>query len=133
LFVGQLQRGFEALVLQFVPVLLQDLNRLAADLFGDPQVDLGDGQVAEGGGEEVGGEEVFGLRIGVGIGFGAGGPGAGGEVLGELARLLFVGELGERVPPPGGFFLGDFLWVKYPDRVNFRADAAGAVDDVALV
>jgi hypothetical protein len=54
-------------------------------------------------------------------------------VLGELVGLLFVRDVGERVPPPVRFLLGDLLWIKYPYRRRQDPDAAGAVHDVALV
>ena len=59
LFIGQLQRGFEAFVLQLVVMLAKDLNGFLADLFGDPDVDLSDGQLSESGSEEVRGQDVF--------------------------------------------------------------------------
>ncbi len=57
----------------------------------------------------------------------------GGEVVCETARLDLVGDVGERVPPPGWFLEGDALRIEHPHRPVGSSDVSGRVDDVAFV
>ena len=98
-----------------------------------PGMDLGDRPAVERGGEQEAGEEILAGRIEVGVSLGVRAAGAGGEVVSQACRPHFVRDVGQGVPPPVGFFVRDLLGIEHPHRPIGGPDAAGAVDDVALV
>lgn len=98
-------------------VLTQNVDGGLVGRARQPRVDVGDRPMIERGGEQEAGQEVLAGRVEVGIGLGARIAAARREVLGQARGLHLVGDVGERVPPPGRFFERDRLQVEVSIRV----------------
>ena len=114
-------------------MVAQDVDRRLVGRPRQPRVDRADRALVQGRGQEQTRQEVLAGGVEERVGARTGVTRPGGEVLCELGGPDLVGDVGQRVPPPGGFLAGDLLRVEDPHRAGARSHVAGGIDDVALV
>ncbi len=131
--VRRLDRPEHAVGLHPVAALAEQPHRLLLVRVGEPGEHLRDGAAACRGCQQHAGEQVHAGAVEERIRLGVRRPGSRREILRELCCAGVVGDVGERVPPPGRLLAGDLLRVEHPHRALLRADVARRVQHVALV